>query len=174
MGVERTVCGHCRRRTRFKVKSDLNLPVNGVPELTLAIDTLTKAGRISNEPPNEVPESLSTTTPTTPPTSPATPSSTSLTSQGTASSTIPAPPEHEVPSGPALEAYLKPLLTTGITMTQLRMKLDHEKGKEWTAMLNNVATRIIELHNTHAAPRTIYGTMRTDFGTSWVTWSKPS
>jgi hypothetical protein len=40
--------------------------------------------------------------------------------------------------------YLQPMLTRGITMVKLRLKVGHAKGKPWTSMVNKMAEAIIE------------------------------
>ena len=162
--------------------------------MALAIDSLTKAGRIKNEPPNQVPTQLTTpetlpstpetqpitqpstppimeTPPNTPPNTPETPPSTQIPSASTSAST---PVSTSTAStGPsyvpgALEVldYVIPIVSAHTTMTKLRKKIGYEKGKEWTSVLNSIVSQIVPLVNRRTPHKDIYDTMRTLYGHS--------
>ena len=143
--------------------------------MALAIDTLTKADGISNEPPNKVP-----TQPTTPETSPITPRitetspSTSIPSTPTSASTSTAstgPSEVPsdiglVPSDAAVVDYIAPILKGRTTMTALRQKIGHEKGKEWTHRLNLMVDEIVTLVNKRTPSKDIMRILATSHSIS--------
>jgi len=148
--------------------------------VALAIDSRTKAGRIKNEPPNQVPQLPSTPASSSPVVTPSShvqspvQSPTPVQSPASSSPTDQVPVTPVTPSHPqtptevtdeVVLAYIQPHLAAGTTMSQLLQKMGHEKGKEWTAHLSHIADRIIELRNQRARPNTIYAVIGKDHGT---------
>ncbi|HUO42317.1 MAG TPA: hypothetical protein VMU35_05015 [Methylomirabilota bacterium] len=145
----------------------------GANEVALAIDFLTKAGRIKNEPPNQVPTQPTTpeTPPITPPTTPETQPSTQIPSAPTSASTpvstsTASTGPSDVPGAIEVLDYVIPILSAHTTMTTLRKKIGYEKGKEWTSVLNSIVNQIIPLVNRRTPHKAIYDTMRTLYGYS--------
>ncbi len=63
--------------------------------------------------------------------------------------------------------YVRPLLTQDTTMTDIRRKIGHEKGKAWTTLLNRLVDRIIKLRNQHVVAKDLYATLLKEHRTSW-------
>ena len=56
-------------------------------------------------------------------------------------------------------AFIKAPLSKGISMTELRQKLGHEKGKLWTVKLNEYVDAILSLRKHHKKAGDIYASM---------------
>jgi hypothetical protein len=51
-------------------------------------------------------------------------------------------------------------------MTELRRKLGHDKGKQWTAMLNEIADFMIDLRNQRKATKEYHASIRKQYGSN--------
>lgn len=125
-------------------------------------------------PPEGIATLLAETTKVAPATSPVTPAtSTPVTppAADTSKEEVEAAPAStgvaaEAPAYLAVEAYIKPLLAKGITMIDLRRKIGSEKGKQWTAMLNEVVGHAIQQANQHMQTPAIYRSNKTTYHTT--------
>ena len=111
-----------------------------------------------HKPPNEVPQLPSTpagSSPVTVPTNTVTNPTDTPQPAASVGSTTPTDPVQitqtdqaaSEPSDEAVLTFIQPHLAVGTTMANLRQKLGHERGKEWTARLNRIANLIIKLRN---------------------------
>ena len=57
------------------------------------------------------------------------------------------------------------ILKKDITMVELRRKVGHEKGKSWTATLNEMMDATINLQNRHVGYKDLYATLLKVYGT---------
>jgi len=88
-------------------------------------------------------------------------------SSGSSAGTSTEPPQVvEEPSPALVMQYIQPLLAKGITTAELPWKLGKEKGKNWTALFNEMLDYIIGLRNQRVSPTVIHGSARQCYGTT--------
>jgi hypothetical protein len=134
-------------------------------DVAQVIDFLIKEGRAKDEkPPVEpglvaglLPEPARVASP---------PSQATDNSSQAANETKPVEPEAEAeePTVVTVLAFIKHPLAKGVTMTDLRQKIGHEKGKAWTARLNEYVDVILSLRKQHVKPNQIYVSLQEAYG----------
>lgn len=59
--------------------------------------------------------------------------------------------------------YVRPYLTNGISLTDLRREIGNKKGKEWNTMLNNIVGYIVRLKEQRIPTKHQYAQVRNEF-----------
>jgi hypothetical protein len=72
----------------------------------------------------------------------------------------------EAPNVAGLLAFIKPLLTEGCSIEDLRRRVGSSKGKEWTHLLNGIISFVLERKMRHVATKVMYSNLKGEFSST--------